>query len=299
MRFINLGGRATLVDRDGGGIDVERASGGRLPAAPAEALDRWPELLAWASAHEGTGDVGIVDAMIGAPSPAARQIFGVGLNYASHAAESGFELPEQPLIFTKLHASLAGPYDEIPISTDQVDWEVELVVVIGRHARHVRAAEAWEHVAGLTIGQDLSERDIQFRPSNLPQFSLGKSLPRFGPIGPALVTVDEFDDPNDLELVCTVNGEERQRGRTSDFIFSVAELIEYLSALTVLYPGDVIMTGTPSGIGSSRTPPQFLRPGDVVESWIEGIGSMRHAIVRDGLIETTAAAAAGHEGGEH
>jgi 2-keto-4-pentenoate hydratase/2-oxohepta-3-ene-1,7-dioic acid hydratase in catechol pathway len=256
-------------------------------------------VLTWGESYDGDSDVELDEALIGPPSATPRQILGVGLNYASHAAESGFELPEQPLIFTKLHASLAGPYDEIPISTDQVDWEVELVVVIGRHARHVRAAEAWEHVAGLTIGQDLSERDIQFRPSNLPQFSLGKSLPRFGPIGPALVTVDEFDDPNDLELVCTVNGEERQRGRTSDFIFSVAELIEYLSALTVLYPGDVIMTGTPSGIGSSRTPPQFLRPGDVVESWIEGIGSMRHAIVRDGLIETTAAAAAGHEGGEH
>jgi 2,4-diketo-3-deoxy-L-fuconate hydrolase len=166
--------------------------------------------------------------------------------------------------------------------------EVELVVVIGRRARRVPGADAWSHVAGLTIGQDLSEREIQFRPSNVPQFTLGKSLPRFGPIGPALVTADAFEDPNDLELGCSINGEEKQRGRTSDFIFSIAELIEYLSAATVLYPGDVIMTGTPSGIGSSRTPPEFLRPGDVIESWVDGIGRMRHTVVADSTKEERA-----------
>jgi 2-keto-4-pentenoate hydratase/2-oxohepta-3-ene-1,7-dioic acid hydratase in catechol pathway len=264
MRFINHAGRSTLDAGAGRGVDLHRASGGRLPADPAAARERWPELL---ECSAGDADV---------------RFSASGSNYASHAAESGFELPEHPLIFTKLHASLAGPYDEVPISTAAVDWEVELVVVIGRHARRVRAADAWEHVAGLTIGQDLSERMIQFRPSNVPQFSLGKSLPRFGPIGPALVTADEFDERDDLELTCSVNGVEMQRGRTSDFIFSIPELIEYLSAQTVLYPGDVIMTGTPAGIGSSRTPPQFLKPGDVVESWIEGIGTMRHAIVHEG-----------------
>ncbi len=162
-----------------------------------------------------------------------------------------------------------------------MDWEVELVVVIGRRARRVRAEDAWDHVAGFTIGQDLSERDVQFRPSNLPQFSLGKSLPRFGPIGPALVTLDTFADRDDLELICTVNGEEMQRGRTADFIFSIPELIEYLSATTVLYPGDLIMTGTPSGIGSSRKPPRYLAPGDVLESTIPEIGTMRHLLVED------------------
>lgn len=282
MRLINLAGRLTLVREDGRGVDVDRASGGRLPSSPADALDRWPELQEWAAGYGGAGDLEITDALIGPPSSAPRQILGVGLNYASHAAESGFELPEHPLIFTKLHASLAGPFDDIPISTAAVDWEVELVVVIGRRARHVRAGEVWEHVAGFTIGQDLSEREIQFRPSSVPQFSLGKSLPRFGPIGPALVTLDEFEDPNDLELSCSVNGEEMQRGRTSDFIFPIPDLIEYLSAVTVLYPGDVIMTGTPSGVGSSRTPPRFLQPGDVVESSIERIGSMRHTMVAGG-----------------
>jgi 2,4-didehydro-3-deoxy-L-rhamnonate hydrolase len=282
MRFVNHAGRMTLVGRDGRGLDVERASAGRLPSAPAAALDRWPELFEWASGQASAGDVDIVDAMLGPPSPAPRQILGVGLNYASHAAESGFDLPEHPLIFAKLHASLAGPFDDLPVSTTAVDWEVELVVVIGRRARRVSAGDAWEHVAGYTVGQDYSERELQFRPSNLPQFSLGKSLPRFGPIGPALVTLEEFEDPSDVELTCTVNGVEMQRGRTSDFIFSIPELIEYLSAATVLYPGDLIMTGTPSGIGSSRTPPRFLQPGDVVESWIQQIGGMRHAVVSEG-----------------
>lgn len=295
VRFINLAGRMTLADRDGRGIDVERASDGRLPSSPAAALHRWPELREWAARHEGPGDAEIVDAMIGPPSPAPRQILGVGLNYASHAAESGFELPEHPLIFTKLHASLAGPFDDIPISSAAVDWEVELVVVIGRRARRVSAGDAWEHVAGYTIGQDLSEREIQFRPASTPQFTLGKSLPRFGPIGPALVTLDEFEDPSDLELTCTVNGEEMQRGRTSDFIFPIPRLIEYLSAATVLYPGDVIMTGTPSGIGSTRTPPQFLQPGDLLESRIERIGSMRHTVVRDPEAEAAATAVAESE----
>jgi 2,4-didehydro-3-deoxy-L-rhamnonate hydrolase len=290
MRFLNLAGRATLVDHDGRGIDVQRASGGRFPAAPGDALDRWPELQRWTAGYRGEGAVEVVDALLGPPSPAPRQILGVGLNYAEHAAESGLELPEHPLIFTKLHAALAGPFDDIPISTAAVDWEVELVVVIGRRGRLVSAEDAWDHVAGFTVGQDLSERDVQFRPSKLPQFSLGKSLPRFGPIGPALVTVDEFDDPADLELTCAVNGEEMQRGRTSDFIFSIPELIEYLSAVTVLYPGDLIMTGTPSGIGSSRTPPRFLQPGDVLESSIEQIGSMRHMVVRDTEVEAAATA---------
>jgi 2,4-diketo-3-deoxy-L-fuconate hydrolase len=281
MRFLNHAGRMTIDAGEGRGIDVERASGGRLPASPAEAIDRWSELRAWADGHPGDADVEIDQALIGPPSPAPRQILGVGLNYESHAHEAGFEIPEQPMIFAKLHASLAGPFDAIPISTAAVDWEVELVVIMGRRTRHVPAAKAWDHVAGLTIGQDLSEREIQFRPAKTPQFGLGKSLPGFGPIGPALVTPDELDDRDDLELICAVNGEEVQRGRTSDFIFSIPQLVEYLSATTVLYPGDLIMTGTPSGVGFSRTPPRYLQPGDVLESRIPQLGAMRHELVLD------------------
>ena len=280
MRLMNHDGRMMLVAGDGRGIDVQRASGGQVPSWPPQALDRWGELREWARGFAGgEGKVEIVEAKIGAPSPAPRQIFGVGLNYASHANEAGLAVPEHPMIFPKLRASVAGPFEEIRVSTETVDWEVELVVVMGHEARHVVAEDAWEHVAGLTIGQDLSDRTIQLRPPDVPQYSLGKSLPGFGPTGPVLVTVDEFDDPNDLELTCSVDGEVVQRGRTRDFIFSIPEIIEYLSGITVLYPGDLIMTGTPAGIGATRTPPRFLKAGQILESRITGIGAMRHAFI--------------------
>lgn len=287
VRFLNHAGRLTLLDVGGAGIDVASESGGVLPASPPEALERWDEVIDWARANGGDGgEVRIDEAQIGAPSPRPRQTMGVGLNYASHAAEAGFEPPEYPLIFPKLAAASAGPFDEIAIFTETVDWEVELAVVIGRRARLVAAHDAWDHVAGLTIGQDLSDREIQMRPEGNAQFSLGKSLPGFGPTGPQLVTIDEFDDPNDLELSCSLNGEEVQHGRTSDFIFSIPQIIEYLAAITELYPGDVIMTGTPSGVGYARNPPRYLKVGDVLESRIEGIGLMRHRIVAETPAET-------------
>jgi len=292
MRFVNHGGRLTLLTADGRGLDVERASGGTLPAAPELALERWPEVLSWAAGAGDVGEVEIEEALIGPPSPAARQIFGVGFNYAGHVEETGAPMPEHPTIFAKLYSSLAGPYEQVPISTDTVDWEVELAVVIGRRARRVPAARAWEHVAGLTLAQDISDRGIQLRPKDSPQFVLGKSLPGFCPTGPALVTLDEFENPDDLELSCSVNGEEVQRGRTSEFIYSASELIAYLSEATDLLPGDLILTGTPSGIGATRTPPWFLAPGDVLESEIPGIGSMRQEFVED-RIETSVASAAG------
>jgi 2-keto-4-pentenoate hydratase/2-oxohepta-3-ene-1,7-dioic acid hydratase in catechol pathway len=279
MRFVNHQGRFTLLDADGRGVDVHRASAGALPWAPHEALERWTDVLEWARDHRDAGDIEIDDRLVGPPSPRPRQALGVGLNYASHAQEAGVEVPEQPMIFPKLAAAIAGPYDDIPIASATVDWEVELTVIVGRLARHVAAADAWGYVAGLTIGQDLSDREVQLRPRNHPQYSLGKSLPSFGPIGPALVTLDELGDPAELELVCSVNGEEVQRGRVDDLIFSIPELIEYLSGVTVLYPGDVLMTGTPPGIGATRTPPRFLSAGDVLESRIDGLGVMRHRIV--------------------
>lgn len=288
MRFVNHAGRMLLVSGEKG-VDLASASGGALPSAPAEAFDRWDEVTAWARSYDAAGDVPIDDAQIGPPSPRPRQTIGVGLNYASHAAEAGMELPEHPLIFPKLAAASAGPFDEIAIFTDTVDWEVELTVVIGRRARLVAAEDAWDHVAGLTIGQDLSERTIQMRPEGHPQFSLGKSLPGFGPTGPFLVTIDEFADPNDLELSCSVNGQDMQHGHTSDFVFSIPQIIEYLTETTQLFPGDVIMTGTPSGIGASRTPPWFLKVGDVLESRIVGIGVMRHRIVAETPAKTPAA----------
>ena len=160
----------------------------------------------------------------------------------------------------------------------RTDWEVELVAIIGKQARHVTEADAWDHVAGLAVGQDLSERITQLQ-GPAPQFGLGKSFPRFGPIGPWLVTPDEVPNPDDLELGCSINGEQMQKGRTSDMIFTVAALIAKLSAILTLLPGDVIFTGTPAGVGHGRAPQRYLQDGDELVSWISGIGELRQKFV--------------------
>jgi 2-keto-4-pentenoate hydratase/2-oxohepta-3-ene-1,7-dioic acid hydratase in catechol pathway len=206
-----------------------------------------------------------------------RQVFAIGLNYASHAEESGTALPEFPATFTKFPASLAGPFDDVELPSGTVDWEVELVVVLGRRADRLAEGEAWSHVAGLTVGQDISERTVQFAAG--AQFSLGKSYRGFGPTGPWLVTLEELDHPDDLALGCSVDGETVQEDRTSGLIFGIPRLIAELSAVLPLLPGDIIFTGTPAGVGFTRQPARFLRPGQTLESWIEGIGSIRNHLV--------------------
>jgi 2-keto-4-pentenoate hydratase/2-oxohepta-3-ene-1,7-dioic acid hydratase in catechol pathway len=205
--------------------------------------------------------------------PRPRQVFALGLNYALHAAEAGRDLPPSPLTFTKFPTCLTGPDADVVVATDSVDWEVELVVVIGKRASRVESGAAWDHVAGLTIGQDISARDVQSAGSP-PQFSLGKSFEGFGPTGPWVVTIDEFADPDDLALGCSVNGERVQDGRTKDMLFSVPETISKLSHVCPLLEGDIIFTGTPSGVGNARDPKWFLKPGDELVSDIEGIGSI-------------------------
>jgi 2,4-didehydro-3-deoxy-L-rhamnonate hydrolase len=288
MRIGNLSGR--LVIRAGAGpdarvVDVERASGGRLPSDPAAAYDRWEELVDWARAAEpGEGEPGDLDsadldpADLGAPSPRPRQVFALALNYRDHAEENRLDPPEQPSVFTKFPSAVTGPYGDIALPDGNVDWEIELVAVIGRPAHRVAEADAWAHVAGLTVGQDVSERLTQFagRP---PQFSLAKSFPGFAAMGPWLVTPDELDDPDDLELGCYVNGEQVQKSRTSQLIFPVPTVVAYLSSIVTLLPGDVIYTGTPAGVGGLRQPPRFLAPGDELTSYVAGIGEMRHRFV--------------------
>jgi 2,4-didehydro-3-deoxy-L-rhamnonate hydrolase len=284
MRFANHDNRLTLITEPEAdlsrarGLDVHRASGGSLPHEPELALERWDEVLDWAAGVTAPADVAIDPLRLAAPSPRPRQIFGIGVNYADHGSEAGMERPEVPLVFTKLAPAITGPFATIELATQAVDWEVEIVVVIGRAARAVGAASAWHAVAGVTAGQDLSDRDIQWRPQATPQFSLGKSLPGFAPLGPLLVTPDEFPDPDDIELACHLNGEEVQRSRSSLMLFSVPELIAYLSSITPLHPGDVIFTGTPSGIGMTRTPPRYLAPGDRLDSFVEGVGTMSHTL---------------------
>jgi 2,4-didehydro-3-deoxy-L-rhamnonate hydrolase len=285
VRIANLAGRLVLVTADGtGALDVERASEGRFAADPQAVYERWAEFTGWAAAA-GLGAPGAAAAPfdaadLGAPAPAPRQVLAIGLNYAEHARESGFAVPEEPtVLFTKWPSCITGPVTEVELPDGgSTDWEVELVAVIGRRAFLISAGQAWDHVAGLTVGQDISERQLQGAGPS-PQFSLAKSLPGFGPTGPWLVTPDEFDNPDDLELGCSVNGNQMQQGRTRDLIFSVPAMLAALSKRLPLLPGDVIFTGTPSGVGMGRTPRVFLAPGDELVSYIAGIGELRQRFV--------------------
>lgn len=275
MKIANHDGRLVVVLLDGI-VDTATASDGRFGPDPMSAYDDWAAFAVWAS--HGAEITGPLDeSKLGCPVPAPRQVFAIGLNYRSHAEESGMAIPDVPATFTKFPASLGGPFDDIEIHGDSVDWEVELVVVIGAAADRVDEADAWNHVAGLTIGQDISDRSLQFAAGM--QFSLGKSRRGYGPMGPWIVTPDEVSDPNNLALGCSVDGETVQDGRTNDLVFSVPQLIVELSAVVPLLPGDVIFTGTPAGVGMTRQPPRSLRPGQVLESWVEGIGALRNPCV--------------------
>ena len=279
MRIGNLDGRLVILT-GAGAIDVERASGGRFGADPQAVYQRWAEFTAWAGSSAGAGAAVAYDAArLGAPAPAPRQSFGIGLNYRDHADESGFGVPDQPSVFTKFPSCITGPASEVVLPPGgHTDWEVELVAVIGAEAWQAAEADGWSHVAGLCVGQDLSERITQMA-SKPPQFSLGKSFPGFGPTGPWLVTPDEFADPDDLELGCAINGAQVQKSRTSHLIISVPQLVARLSAITRLLPGDVIFTGTPAGVGQGRSPQRWLAPGDELVSYVEGIGELRQRFV--------------------
>jgi len=273
VRLVNRAGRACLWLADGF-ADLEHASQGRLPSDPMAALARWADVLEWAAgAGPGMVEGPLVEEQLGPPVPRPTKVFGIGLNYRDHAAEAGLPIPDAPLVFTKFPNCLVGPRSSVELSSDYVDWEVELVVVIGRKGRGIPAAKAFEYVAGYMVGQDISDRKAQFA-GNPPQFSMGKSYDTFGPIGPALVSLDAFPDPNDLALSCEVSGERMQDSRTREMIFAVPELIEFLSRRCTLEPGDLIFTGTPAGVGSTRKPRRYLREGDVIRSWIEGIGTL-------------------------
>ncbi len=279
MRTANLGNRLVLVPDDGA-IDVEKASDGRFPSDPQAVFDRWEEFTAWARtpAAREAERIPLEEHRLGAPVPRPRQVFAVGLNYADHIEEAGFDTPAQPAVFTKYPTSLAGPYDTVELPSAMVDWEVELVAVVGVRAHRVRAEDAWRYVAGLTAGQDLSERRIQLQ-GPAPQFALGKSFPGFSPTGPVMVTPDEFADPDDLALGCAVGDETMQESRTGRMVFTVAQQIARLSAICPLLPGDLVFTGTPAGVGGARDPRRFLAPGEELYSWIDGIGALRNRMV--------------------
>jgi 2-keto-4-pentenoate hydratase/2-oxohepta-3-ene-1,7-dioic acid hydratase in catechol pathway len=281
MRIANLAGRLVLVTQGGAAaLDVERASQGRFSADPQAVYESWPEFTAWAAGADLGAAVPFAAADLGAPAPTPRQVLAIGLNYAEHAAESGLDVPAEPTVmFTKWPSCLTGPVTEVELPDGgHTDWEVELVAVLGRRAFRISEEEAWDHVAGLTVGQDISERILQTAGPS-PQFSLAKSLPGFGPTGPWLVTTDEFEDPGDLELGCSVNGNQMQKARTRDLVFSVPAMLAALSRRLPLLPGDVVFTGTPAGVGLGRTPQVWLAPGDELVSYVAGIGELRQRFI--------------------
>ncbi|MEZ4969154.1 MAG: fumarylacetoacetate hydrolase family protein [Flavobacteriaceae bacterium] len=212
---------------------------------------------------------------LGAPLVRPSKIVCVGLNYAKHAAESGMAVPKEPVLFFKATSAMVGPNDDviIPKGSEKTDWEVELAVVIGKKASYVTEANALDHVAGYVLHNDYSERAFQIEREG--QWVKGKSCDTFAPVGPFIATKDEIKDPNNLHLWLKLNGETVQDSSTSDFIFNVQEVVSYISQFMTLLPGDIISTGTPFGVGLGFNPPKYLKPGDVVELGIEGLGSSK------------------------
>ena len=272
-------------------VDVAAASGGRLPGTLLSLVQQGPEaqrhVRDLVEGHPGSGieTLTVDEVRWHAPFPRpARNVFCLGLNYLAHAKESArmrgkaLEVPAVPVIFTKATTTVSGPFDPVEIDTgvtSQVDWEVELGVVIGRAGRDIQHRDALSHVFGYTVINDLSARDLQ---SQHLQWFKGKSLDGFCPMGPVVVSPDEFGDPQQKRLRLRVNGVSKQDSTTADMIFPVDVIIEWLSKGLTLEPGDVIATGTPEGVGMGRTPPEFLADGDVVETEIEGIGTLRNRI---------------------
>lgn len=273
----NVEGRAALVD-GGDYFDLEAVSGARLGSDPVEALADLPSLHELAASLADEEPTGSLDgATLGPPVPRPEKSFGIGLNYKNHAAESQMDLPERPVVFTKFPSCLVGPTTDVELRSDRCDYEGELVVVIGPGGKDIAPDRAWDHVAGLTVGQDISDRPAQFMAAP-HQFNLGKSFDTFGPIGPFLVSPDQLPDRNDLRLRTLVNGDVRQDDTTANLIFDVPYLVSFLSRVTTLVAGDLIFTGTPSGVGMATK--TFLADGDVIETTIDGVGTMSNRCVR-------------------
>lgn len=216
---------------------------------------------------------------IGPPISRPSKIVCVGLNYAKHAAESGMNIPDEPVLFFKSSSAITGPYDPIiiPKNSSKTDWEVELAIVIGKRASYVSKEDALNYIAGYVLHNDVSEREFQIERSG--QWVKGKSCDSFAPIGPFIATADEIENPNNLNLWLKVNGEEMQNSNTSDFIFNIEEVVSYISQFMTLIPGDIISTGTPFGVGLGLNPPKYLKEGDIVELGIEGLGISKQTCI--------------------
>ena len=273
FKLANVKNRASLVV-EGLVFDLEKASNGSFTSNVMDAIARHKDLHSISeSLIAESADGKLAEAELGAPVPRPRNSFGVGLNYRDHAAESSMELPPVPVVFSKYPSCINGPFNAIDLRTTSADYEAELVVVIGSTTRDIKPNRAWEHVAGIMCGQDISDRGLQMA-AKPPHFGLGKSRDTYGPTGPLLVSTDVVANPDDLKITCSVNGEVRQADRTSNMVFDVSYLISYLSNVLTLEAGDIIFTGTPAGVGAANG--RFLKPGDEVVTEIEGIGLMRN-----------------------
>ncbi|MFK8018782.1 MAG: fumarylacetoacetate hydrolase family protein [Pseudomonadales bacterium] len=277
FKLANVGGRAALVAGDSY-YDLEKLSEGSIGSDPMAALEDLPALSALsATLADSTPTGALADAELGPPTPLPPSCFAVGLNYKNHAEESKLDIPPTPMIFTKYSSCLVGPTTDVVLSSDYVDYEAELVAVIGKGGKNIAKENAWDHVAGLCIGQDISDRARQLL-GFPPQFNIGKSFDTFGPMGPYLVSVDSLEPGAALQLECKINDEVKQNDNTGDLIFDIPTLIAYVSELCTLRVGDVIFTGTPGGVGVADA--NFLRDGDTITTTIEGLGTMTNRCVR-------------------
>jgi len=286
MRFANILGRAAIIVADADGtdhvLDIEHASNGRYTSDPAIYVDlaNHAGLTELTREVEG-GSLPVLDmAQLWAPVPRPPKGLGVGLNYRTHAQESGRELPTEPHLFGKTNNCVAGPFDDIiaPAGRHEIDYEAEVVIAFGRTCKQATPETAWDYIAGVMVGQDISDRGEQFRPP-IKQFTIAKSYDTFGPTGPWLVTPDALADRDALDLQGVVSGEVMQTANTSDLIFSIPALVTWLSQFMTFGPGDLVWTGTPGGVGEARNPQRFLLDGDVVETTVSGIGTIRNRVV--------------------
>jgi 2,4-diketo-3-deoxy-L-fuconate hydrolase len=280
MRFANINGRACIVSDDRA-LDIAAASEHALPSDPAvyTSVDHHPRLRDLGNdASEGEW-VTFASEDVGPPVPRPGKVIAVALNYPSHAKESTLGTPDEPVVFSKVSSAICGPYDTVEISAEwsRIDYEAEVVVAIGAVMRDVDPAAVWSLTAGVTAGQDISDREEQFR-EPLRQFSYAKSYDTFAPIGPVLATVDEFPDIDDIGLVGRLDGLQVQSASTKELITNIPDLIAWISERMTLHPGDLVFTGTPAGVGNRRTPPLFLRDGMTLETEIPGVGCMRNIV---------------------
>ena len=277
FKLANIEGRAALVDGENY-YDLETISNGKFDNDTSNALTDLVGLSELSEDLSKSEPSGLLhDIKIDAPISAPKNCYAVGLNYRNHAEEAGMDIPSVPMVFTKHTTCLVGPNSTIEMRSDHVDYEAELVVVIGKSGKDIQKDNAWDHVAGLCAGQDISDRTVQFS-SNPPQFNLGKSFDTFGPMGPYLVSPDGLQDKESLEIECKVNQEVRQKDNTNDLIFDVPSIISYLSEIVTLNTGDIIFTGTPGGVGIMEG--KFLKDGDVLSTSIEGIGTLENVCKR-------------------